>query len=88
MAQIVDRIREVLGGKFPHAQIDELEPAASGDRASVIVAWKGFEGLEQIDRQQKVWAVLRELLDEEDQLAIGWIMTLPPDELAGIHQDQ
>ncbi len=88
MAQVVDRIRQVLLGKFPDAQIDELEKPSSADRASVIVAWKGFEGLEQLDRQRKLWAALRQQLSKEDQLAIGWIMTLTPEELVAIHQDQ
>ena len=84
MAEIVERIRDAIEQGLPGAVIDDMDEAGVGGRIGGAVIWSGFSGVEQIQRQEKLWEVLRGALSREEQLQISLIITLTPDELAAI----
>jgi acid stress-induced BolA-like protein IbaG/YrbA len=69
------KISKVLRQKFPDARVSLDQP---GERVSGMMVWKGFEGLEQLDRQDRVWKVLRAKLSRDEQLRIAAILTMTP----------
>ena len=70
-----------LPQELPHAQI-AIDPMKPGDKISGIVAWRGFKGLEPIDRQHFLWKKLRTHLSPEDQRRISILITFTPAEYA------
>jgi acid stress-induced BolA-like protein IbaG/YrbA len=84
MAEIVERIRVAIEKGLPGAIIDDMAEVRAGGRVGGAVIWSEFRGIEQIERQEKLWAVLGEALSREEQLQISLIITLTPDELAAI----
>lgn len=55
-------------------------PAKLLEKFSGLVVWKGFEGLDQVDRQRQVWKVLRSQLSRDEQVRITAVLTLTPAE--------
>lgn len=45
----------------------DIEPAMGSERLSGHVVWSGFEGQEPVDRQQRLWGLLRERLGPDSQ---------------------
>jgi len=56
-----------------------LEPRPPRKVGGFLI-WDGFSGLEQIERQNRLWGVLRERLSRDDQLRITAILTATPAE--------
>ena len=77
----LERVREVLARRFPGAEFD-LELSVPSRKVGGFVIWPGFEGKEQIDRQQLVWQAIRGDLSRDDQLQITAILTVTPNEMA------
>ncbi len=75
MEDLIDRLRDLLSNEFPGAEI-ELEQARPAEKVGGSLIWSGFEGMEQIDRQQKLAKVIRAALPREDQVLITLILTL------------
>ena len=75
MADLIDRLRDLLSKAFPGAEV-ELEQARTAEKIGGSLIWSGFEGMEQIDRQQKLAQVIRDALPREDQISITLILTL------------
>ncbi|MBM3957740.1 MAG: hypothetical protein FJ313_06770 [Gemmatimonadetes bacterium] len=76
----VRKLRKMLVDGFPGAEVRDLGRPPEGSRIGGVLLWKRFEGLDQIDRQQAVWRLLRARLTPEEQQEIGLIMTLTPHE--------
>lgn len=74
MEPFIEKLRQVLRTEFAGSQ-DELEPRASRKVGGFLV-WDGFSGLEQIERQHRVWNVLKSRLNLEDQRRITAVLTL------------
>lgn len=79
MEKLMEKLRGLLEAEFPGAEV-ELEPASPADKLGGFLVWKDFEGMEQIDRQQRLAEVIRSNLSREDQLRITAILTVTPDE--------
>lgn len=75
MADLINRLQDVLDKAFPGAEI-ELEQARPTEKVGGVLIWSGFEGMEQIDRQRKLAQVIRDALPREDQVLITLILTL------------
>lgn len=75
-----DRVRELIAEHFAGAEI-RLEDD-NPTRCVGMMVWTGFSGVEQVDRQRRLAAVLREGLRPEDLVNVGVILTMTPDEIA------
>ena len=73
------KLSRVLTQAFPGAavQLDQSKPLG---KFSGLVVWDGFGGLEQVDRQARLWKRLRAELSKEEQLKITAILTMTPAE--------
>ena len=85
MEDFIQKLTALLLAQFPGAQLD-IERATPGTKVGGFLIWPGFEGKEQIDRQTNVWDVLRGKLPREEQLRIAAILTMTPQEIAGIQE--
>lgn len=69
------KLFRVLKAEFPKADISLDQP---GTKVSGLIVWQGFEGLEQVDRQSRLWKTLRSSLSRDEQLKISAILTMAP----------
>ena len=74
-----NKVSQLLVRSFPDARIS-IDEAKPSKKLSGIVVWPGFDGLEQVDRQSRLWKVLRSKLSPEEQLKITAILTMTPAE--------
>lgn len=79
MERLKRELEQWLPEQFPGAEVS-LELGRPGTKLSGILAWKGFDGLEPIDRQSLLWRALRAHFSREDQLRISILITLTPAE--------
>lgn len=80
MDPFVEHLRKWIAGHFENARVHfEAYP---GGRVGGIMAWAGFDGVPQRERQRTLWDHLRELPSEE-QMRISAILTLTPTEQEG-----
>ena len=71
-------VTEKLAANFPGMEVD-FEPIAGGKRLSGLLTWKGFEGLDFVDRQTKIWDFLKQAFDARST-QVSTIITLTPRE--------
>jgi len=71
--ELKDRIAKLLGNKF---RISNFE-MSQGEPGHLVVKMVSpdFDGLEDVDRQVRVWDLLRSELTEEELLALEYIFT-------------
>lgn len=79
MEELINRLNSLLLAEFPDAEV-VLEQASPAEKVGGFLIWSGFDGMEQIDRQQRLSDVIRSKLPREDQLRITAIFTVTPDE--------
>ena len=78
MGTLTDKVQALLEEHFDEAEV--TLDAAAGDRVGGALVWNGFEVESQLQRQERLWELLRERLDSAELLRIGLIMTLTQDE--------
>ena len=72
------RVREILESAFPGIEVNtEVRPDG---RIAGSIVWVGFERLDDVDRQNRVRAVLQQELGEEAK-KVGILLTYTPNEL-------
>jgi acid stress-induced BolA-like protein IbaG/YrbA len=75
---LTDKVRQALQSlKLDGATID-VESAAPSIFATVTS--RAFNGVEEAERQRRVWQVLRESLDESERQAVEFVFTESPDD--------
>ena len=79
MERLKRELERWLPEQFPGAEVS-LELGRPGAKLSGILSWKGFDGLEPIDRQLMLRHALRDHLSREDQVRISIIIALSPAE--------
>jgi acid stress-induced BolA-like protein IbaG/YrbA len=77
------RVREILIDAFAGIELD-LEEMSSG-RITGDAIWTGFEGLDQVDRQQLLRNALRNKLQGE-ATQVGVLLTFTPDEIHSMQE--
>jgi len=87
LERLKKELEEWLLQQFPGAEVS-LEPVRRDIKISGILAWKGFDGQEPIDRQLILRRKLREHFRQEDQRRISIIITLSPAEYAAHREPQ
>ena len=87
MERLKQELEQWLHEQFPGAEV-ALESARTSRKLGGILAWKGFDGLEPIDRQHLLWQKMRSHFDRNDQLSISIIVTLTPAEYAVYREPQ
>lgn len=86
MEGVIERITKTLLESFPGARVD-WDPPEPYSKLSGFLIWEGFEGKEQIKRQDQVWKALRKTLSKEDRRNIGAILTATPYEVTAASEE-
>lgn len=76
MATLMDRVQKVLEKEFSAKEI-LLEPAGRGMVDGWIIS-KSFDGLSEMERQQKIHQLFAKSFDEKERRRILTIFTLTP----------
>ena len=87
MERLKRELEQWLPEQFPGAEFS-LELGRPGAKLSGILAWKGFDGLEPIDRQLMLRHALRDHFNREDQTRISILIGLTPAEYAAHREPQ
>lgn len=85
MERLRRQLKEWLPVQFPGMEV-ALNPKRAGVKISGIVAWKGFEGMEPIDRQSLLRHALRDEFSQEEYLRVSLLVALTPAEHA-VHRE-
>jgi len=71
-------VTELIGRSFPGASVN-IEPGDGTGRLAGWITWDGFRGLDHVERQQRLREAIADL-PMDDQLLLGPILTMTPDE--------
>ena len=71
--EIVQKVKDAVQSAFPDVEADVDYSRRSGKVSGVLV-WQGFDSLDQLDRQKKLWDVLRSKLGP-DATKVSFIFT-------------
>lgn len=73
-----EKVKEILDAEFPGIEVEtEVVP---GGRIHGHVIWAGFAEMDDVDRQTRIRAVLKEKLGPDAQ-QVGLLLAYTPDEL-------
>jgi len=85
MVTLDEKVRMLLNEEYPGCEV-ELEPRPENGVGGSLV-WKGFENLEQVDRQVAVRDLLRKKLATDEERRVSFIFAFTPDEMLAIKED-
>lgn len=86
-SRVAARVRKAIKDCFPDGRLEDFGQSSRNDRIGAVLIWPGFEGMEPIERQERLWSALGEKLSLEDQKQVSLIITLTQKELDGIRSD-
>lgn len=78
MEKLIARLNTILQKEFPGSEPD-LEYSKYSHKVGGFLLWKGFTGVEQIDRQRRLSAAIKKL-PESDRKKLTMILTFTPAE--------
>ena len=73
-----EKLKRVLLKKYKGA---EILWERAGDRIVAEMIWKGFVGMDQVERQEKLWDYLHKQIEQEEEAQIAAILTATPYEV-------
>ncbi len=78
MPGLRDKLEEIFRKEFPDAQVRE-EGVGFGSSFFILITSE-FEGMDETDRQDRIWALLRKNLKFEEIKQVGFVLTMTPEE--------
>jgi len=78
MPGLRDKLEEIFRKEFPDAQVRE-EGVGFGSSFYILIT-NGFEGMDEAERQDRIWALLRKNLKFEEIKQVGFVLTMTPKE--------
>lgn len=78
--RLVRQVRTVLYDEFPDAKTLKLEVDPEGQHVTGFIVAQDFEGMEDADRQDRVWDALEKGLSVDEQSRILSVIALTPTE--------
>jgi|HubBroStandDraft_5_1064220.scaffolds.fasta_scaffold384909_2 acid stress-induced BolA-like protein IbaG/YrbA len=79
MDELEATISELLSRELAGSEV-RFDPYPGYGKLHGAIIWDGFAESEQLERQHRVWDVLRPALSEEQRFATGFLLTVTPDE--------
>lgn len=79
LKSLIEKIEQALDAELAEFR-SGLEPAERSDRVLGFIVSADFENSEHADRQNRLKSILSNLLDAEEILLVGPIVTMTPDE--------
>jgi hypothetical protein len=84
---LTERVEEIVLTAFGGARLVDFGPPPDGRRMGGVLVWDGFADLAPMDRQERLWGVLRTSLSPDELRQLSLILTVTEDELAAITAD-
>ena len=78
--QFMRRVKTLLNDEFPDADSLKFEVSEDGDKISGYIVSREFKGMEDADRQDRVWDVLEKILSPNEQSRILSVLAYTPEE--------
>jgi len=85
MEEIVKKVNAVFERAFPGIEV-ALVTKKGVARIGGFVIWSGFSGVSQLERQSHLWKVLKANLSQDEELKIGTILTITPQEVVAMDE--
>ena len=85
MEQFIKKVNAVLEETFPGIEV-ALVAKKGIVRIGGFVIWSGFAGKPHLERQAQLWGALRASLSQDEELKLGTILTLTPQEVAAMDE--
>jgi hypothetical protein len=85
MEELIQKLTQLLQQNFEGGEV-EFETTGT-QRVGGVLIWEGFTGLQQIERQRRVWEVIRNALAPDEQLQVAALLTLTPEEMSSARAD-
>ena len=85
MGQIIQKVNAILAEQFP-GLVPMFATRKGVKRITGCVIWSGFAGKAQIDRQTLLWNTINAHLTRDEQLSLGTILTMTPQEVAAMDE--
>lgn len=86
MDRLKSKLERIFAEHFP-GSTSELVKSKPSMKVGGLLIWKGFQRMEQIDRQRRLSAALREGLSSDDRLRVTTILTFTPAESAVMKEE-
>ncbi len=84
MEKLAEEIRILIEANFDGAHAD-ITPV-SGYKVGGTVLWNEFDGQRQSERQQRLWTLLRNHLNAQQQMGVATLLTFTPQEVEEMQQ--
>jgi hypothetical protein len=78
--QFMRRVKTLLNDEFPDADALKFELSEDGDKISGYIVSREFAGMEDADRQDRVWDVLEKILSPSEQSRILSVLAYTPED--------
>jgi acid stress-induced BolA-like protein IbaG/YrbA len=78
--QFMRRVKTLLNDEFPDADALKFELNEDGDKISGYIVSREFTGMEDADRQDRVWDVLEKILSPSEQSRILSVLAYTPED--------
>ena len=85
MEKLVQKVNAILEASFPGIEV-AIVVKRGIKRVTGFVIWSGFTGQPQLERQSQLWKVLKANLSREEELTLGTILTVTPQEVAAMKE--
>ncbi|MGI4789759.1 MAG: hypothetical protein ACRYFS_13025 [Janthinobacterium lividum] len=85
MEQLVKKVNTLLEASFPGIEV-AIAVKRGIKRATGFVIWSGFAGKPHLERQSQLWKVLKANLSHDEELKLGTILTITPQEVAAMDE--
>ena len=79
MESLIRKLTDLLHQGFPGSDL-ELDVTVPGHKVGGLIAWAGFDGLDAVDRQDRVWDYLEGHLPRDERGSVSVLLTLTPEE--------
>jgi len=76
---MVERVKEILRQSFPGMNVEAIRTTSAG-RVAGRVEWDGFADMDDVERQERIRAILRDKLGDEFH-EVSILLAYTPDEL-------
>ena len=78
MPGLRDNLEKIFQSEYADAQVRE-EGVGFGSSFFVLIT-KEFDGMDETERQDAVWKLIRDNLDFDETKQVGFVLTMTPEE--------
>ena len=85
--EFITKLQSVLNDEFSSAQEIILEPSPDGERVKGVIISAAFAGTDDADRQDQVWDILEDKLNQSEQRRVLSLIAYTPEEYRAFKEE-